>query len=152
MQKRRDAMMEANYGASLAEVAEGVQMGNAQALEEMYRRILPGLRAFLAMRVPKDLVDDYSHDIFMALVKFIGSGSVRDPHCLPGIIRTIAHRFVSEGRKARNTELTPFDSEDLERHLPDQRSDLEFTYQRKQQLDVALATLALLKDNVKPFL
>lgn len=150
MQKRKDYVMEANYGASLAEAAHGVRLGDAQALGEMYRLTLPGLKAFLAMRVPRDLVEDYAHDIFMALVKFVEAGSVRDHRCLPGILRTMALRYISEHR--RNVELTPFDSDTLERYVPDRRVDLETGYHRRQQMEFAMATLKLLTDRQREIL
>lgn len=138
-------MTEVNYAEILAEAARGVQIGETRALEEMYRRVLPNLKAFLALRVPRDMIEDYSHDIFIALIKFIETGSVREPRCLPGIIRTIALRIISERRRARHAELPTINSDDLERFVPDPRFDLEIIFQRQQQMEVALSTLAMLK-------
>lgn len=145
-------MAETDYGADLALAAHGIQLGDAQSLENMYRLVTPGLRAFLALRVPRDLIDDYSHDIFLALVRFIETGNVRNPQCLPGIIRTIALRFVSEYKRTVSKSPTPVESVIFERFVPDRRADLESSYQRQQQMELAMSTLAMLRDREREIL
>lgn len=145
-------MAETSYGADLALAAHGIQLGDAQALEDMYRLVTPGLRAFLALRVPRDLIDDYSHDIFLALVRFIETGNVRNPQCLPGIIRTIALRFVSEHKRTVSKSPTPVESVIFERFVPDRRADLESNYHRQQQMELAMSTLAMLRDREREIL
>ncbi len=145
-------MAETSYGADLVLAAHGIQLGDTQALEDMYRLVTPGLRAFLALRVPRDLIDDYSHDIFLALVRFIQTGNVRNPQCLPGIIRTIALRFVSEHKRIVSKSPTSVESVSFERFVPDRRTDLESNYQRQQQMELAMSTLAMLRDREREIL
>lgn len=145
-------MGEADYVATLAKLAGRIQSGDAGAIEQMYLAVMPGLRALLAMRVPNDLVEDYSHDVFLSLLQFIEAGSVRDLRCLPGIIRTIALRIASERRKASSASEVPVDSLIIANLVRDRRSDPEGSLQRKQRLEVALSTLALLTDRQREIL
>ena len=149
--QNRHHMGEADYGAKLASWAQQIQAGNTHAIEQMYHAVTPGLRALLAMRVPSDLVEDYSHDVFLAVLRFIETGSVRDLRCLPGIIRTIALRLVTEHRAA-NTSEVPVDSLIIENIVRDRRSDLEDSLQRKQRMELALATLASLSERDREIL
>lgn len=145
-------MEEADYGATLAKLAWQIQSGDASAIEQMYHAVMPGLRALLALRVPNDLIEDYSHDVFLAVLRFIETGSVRDLRCLPGIIRTIALRIVSERRTAPSASEVPVDSLIIANLVRDRRSDLEDSLQRKQRMELALATLASLSERDREIL
>lgn len=149
---RRLNMAEANSGATLAELAERIKSGDSRAIEQMYHAVKPGLRALLAMKVPYDLVEDYSHDVFLALLRLIKAGSVRDLRCLPGIIRTIALRIVSERRTAPSASEVPVDAPIISNLVRDRRSDPEDSLQRKQRMELALSTLALLTDREREIL
>lgn len=59
---------------------------------ELYAKFSRGVRYFLLRQLgPQDL-EDRVHDVMLALIKAIQSGSVRDPERLPGLVRTITQR------------------------------------------------------------
>lgn len=141
MQKRLD-MTDTNYSEQLADLAVRVQARDGVAVERLYATVTPGLRLFLMTRVPTGQLDDCVHDTFLALLRFIQSGSVKNSKCLPGIIRTIAVRIASEHRRARLSELAAIDATAMEARLADWRPDQEVGLQRRQRMELALATLA----------
>lgn len=145
MQSRRSSMANTDNAGILAELAIGIQSGRSEAVEEMYSRVMPGLKAFLSMRVQRDCVDDCSHEIFLALIRFIESGTVRDFRCLPGIMRTIAIRIIAEHKKSRYSSALSIDAVTLARCVPDLRSNPEAEFEQKARMTLALQTLAALK-------
>lgn len=152
MREMNGLSKDTDYGLGLAALAADIRSGCANAAAEMYRVVIPWLKAFLIMRVPADHVDDYAHDIFLSLIRFIECGSIRDEKCLPGIIRTIAFRVVAEHRKSRCTAMVTVDAAALESRVPDSRADLEENLARKQRMEIALKTLDTLAERDREIL
>ncbi len=86
-----------------AVLVQRVQAGDRDAIEDLYHAIIPGMRMMLALRVSRCYVDDYAHDSFLNLVRYIQSGAIENPDCLPGVARTIVLRVCYEHIAKRAT-------------------------------------------------
>jgi RNA polymerase sigma-70 factor (ECF subfamily) len=133
-------------------VTHQILMGDTNAVEQLYRYVMPGLRAFVSVRVPRDLIGDVSHDVFLALVQYIEKGSIRDPRCLHGIVKTIAVRVIAEYRKSKSTSAAGLDASLIEASVPDNRQNQEVETQKRQRLEIAMAALASLSERDREIL
>jgi RNA polymerase sigma factor (sigma-70 family) len=152
MMHQRSGLAENAQMMNFSQVTRQILTGDRDAVGQLYGHVMPGLRAFLAMRVPRDLIGDMSHDIFLALVRCIEKGAIRDPRCLYGIIRTIAVRLVAEYRKSKCTSASSVDATLLEASVPDNRQNQEVEIQKKQRLEIAFEVLASLSARDKEIL
>ena len=85
-----------------------VQAGGDAGLEELYRVFSRGLRYYLVRQLGSQDFEDKMHEIFLITVRAIRNGEIRQPECLPGFIRTIAHRqvagYIEQQVHSRNRE------------------------------------------------
>lgn len=72
-----------------------IQTGDPAGVEQLYKMFSRGLRYFLGRQFGVQDLDDQVHDIFLAVLKAIQEGSLREPDRLPGFIRTIAQRTAA---------------------------------------------------------
>ncbi len=152
MERTDIPMLEHNYGLTLAKLAEDIQLGCVEAVEGLYQILMPGLKGFLRMRVPRDYVEDYCHDVFMSVLRFIRSGAIRDLRCLPGVVRTIALRVIANHKKTAVSSEVSVDSLTIEGCVPDHRANFENNLQRQERMEIALAALSALSERDREIL
>lgn len=80
-----------DWAGIVAQVTDGGDAG----LEQLYRVFSRGLRYFLIRRLGRQDFEDKLHDTFLITARAIRNGEIRNPECLPGFIRTVAHRQVA---------------------------------------------------------
>lgn len=119
----------------------GIQAGDHEAVEELYRLFSKGIRFFLCHHLgPRDL-DDRVHDTFLVVVRSIQSGGLREPERLMGFVRTIVRRqiaaYIEEAVQSRREQT------DLEHggRVADHRHDPEQQLLREQRVKLMLEVL-----------
>ena len=107
----------------VAEIADGQATGQ----ETLYAVFERGVRFYLAVQLRAEDVDDKLHDTFLAVVKAIRAGQVRDAARLPFFIRTVAQRQVSghitEPFRRRSEQLNVALEQTWADHRPDPEKD-----------------------------
>jgi RNA polymerase sigma-70 factor, ECF subfamily len=78
-----------------ASIVALVQGGGETGMEQLYRVFSRGLRYYLVRQLGAHDFEDKMHEIFLITVRAIHNGEIRQPECLPGFIRTVAHRQVA---------------------------------------------------------
>jgi RNA polymerase sigma-70 factor, ECF subfamily len=78
-----------------------VKAGDPAGLEQLYKEFYRGLRYILTRQLGPHDVDDTIHDIFLAVVKAIQDGGLRESERLMGFVRTVAQRQVAAQIKIR---------------------------------------------------
>lgn len=74
-------------------IVHGVQHDDPEAASELYRGFA-GHRNFFAAKFSPEEAEDLYHDLIVALIASIRSGSVRKPERLAGYVMTIARRLA----------------------------------------------------------
>lgn len=110
-------------------------------MDQMYAVVMPSLKSFVRKRLNRESADDVSHEIFLALICFIQSGKIKDFRCLPGIIRTISFRKISEARRVEIRLANTVDLMTIESRIADKRLDQESQAEQSQRLAIAIEAL-----------
>lgn len=80
---------------SWSELVRLIRIGDAAAMEDLYRVFCTGVRFRLARQLgPRDL-NDRVHDLFVMVTESIRNGEVRQPERLMGYVRTVERRQVA---------------------------------------------------------
>ncbi len=82
-------------GVDWQALVDGVQKGDAAAMEDLYRLFSRGLRFYICRHLGVQDLDDRVHDAFIVVVEAIQRGALREPERLMGFVRTIARRQVA---------------------------------------------------------
>lgn len=130
-----------------AQIVQQVQSGEAAGMEALYE-IVKFHRYRLYHALGQD-ADDVMHEIYIAVVKAIKRGDVRDPERLIGYVCIVVRNKCADAIKAniyrRNNELATDVSDLSEWLLSDSRTNPEevaIERQRSRVADVALETLS----------
>lgn len=122
-----------------------VQAGGEAGLEQLYQVFSRGLRYYLARQMGGQDFEDKMNEIFLVTVRAIRNGEIRQPECLPGFIRTVAHRqiagYIEDRVHARRREADiSFGSYVADRHLtPEQQALL------REKAEIMKRALGMLK-------
>jgi RNA polymerase sigma-70 factor, ECF subfamily len=91
--------------ADLADLAQRIQAGDAQAEAQLLSRFMLGVRVLLRRHAhgAPIAIDDLAQDVLSAVLEQLRKGGVRDAAALPAYIRTSAmHRLHAEQRALQN--------------------------------------------------
>ena len=88
--ERTDAM-----AAEWASLVEQIQRGSEEAMEQLYKLFLHGVRFYFCRQLGPQELDDKVHDAFVIVVQAIQHGDLREPERLMGFVRTIVRRQVA---------------------------------------------------------
>lgn len=105
----------------VAQIIEGEDAG----LEALYRVFGRSVRFYMSHQLRCEDVEDKLHDTFLAVVKAIRAGQVREPARLPFFIKTIAQRQVTGHMAEPLRRLSEQMNVALELSRADQRQDPE---------------------------
>ena len=72
-----------------------VQLGEKEAVEELYKYFYGGIRLFLCRHLGAQELDDKVHDTFVIVLTAIRRGEVREPARLAAFVRTVVRRQVA---------------------------------------------------------
>jgi RNA polymerase sigma-70 factor (ECF subfamily) len=95
-----------------------VQIGDADAIAELYQAMLAGVRPKLTRSIEKQWVEDRFHEILVIVIEAIQRGDVREPERLMGFVSTIAHRRVVAHIRDATRERQYFASANVEPLAP----------------------------------
>lgn len=129
-----------------------VQAGGEAGLEQLYKVFSRGLRYYLARQMGGQDFEDKMNEIFLVTVRAIRNGEIRQPECLPGFIRTVAHRqiagYIEDRVHARRREADiSFGSYVVDRHLtPEQEALL------REKAEIMKKALGMLKPRQREIL
>lgn len=83
------------FGGIVAKIqAQDDPAANDAGAEELYKILRRGVRYYMARQLGAEDLEDKIHDTFLAVVRAIKQGDVREPERLMGFVRTIAQRQV----------------------------------------------------------
>lgn len=74
------------------DLIDRIRACDSDAVAELYAKFCKGLRYFLLRQLGSQDAEDRVHDVIIAVIKAIQSGSVRESEKLPGFVKTVAHR------------------------------------------------------------
>jgi len=135
------APAEAANQAKWTPLVERILQGDREAVGELYKQFLPGLRFYFISRLGRDAADDAAHSVFLMAVEQIAEGHLREPEALPGYIRSIAARHVCAQIEQRQREQWQSLSPAMESRLADGRKGPESEYGQQERLALALKVL-----------
>ena len=72
-----------------------VQLGEKEAVEELYKYFYGGIRLFLCRHLGAQELEDKVHDTFVIVLTAIRRGEVRDPARISAFVRTVVRRQVA---------------------------------------------------------
>lgn len=84
------------FSVDWADIVTQVKTGGDAGLEHLYRIFSRGLRYYLVRQLGAQDFEDKMHEVFLITVRAIRNGDIRQPECLPGFVRTVAHRQVAQ--------------------------------------------------------
>jgi RNA polymerase sigma-70 factor, ECF subfamily len=129
--------------AFIESLVERIAAGDRDAMEELYRTLMRGLRGNLGRQLPAEMVEDRAHNVFLITVNAIRSGQIREPARLPGFIRTVTMRQAADAirglSRQRNQQVNPLDVA-----LTDEREDPERSVEEQERRACLLAALQAL--------
>ena len=95
-------------GNSWTNIVERIRDGDSAASEELYARVLRWLKYACRSRLVPDESDDRVQETYLAVVKAIQNGELREPEKLIGFIRVIGHRqycaYLKRRDKSRSSQ------------------------------------------------
>jgi RNA polymerase sigma-70 factor (ECF subfamily) len=121
-----------------------IQAGDPAGLEQLYKMFSRGLRYFLGRQFGCQDLDDKLHDVFLAVLKAIQEGSLREPERLPGFIRTIAQRTAARHIEIRVQKRTRESEMPNTMEFADVKENPEKQAISKERAEVAKTALAQL--------
>jgi RNA polymerase sigma factor (sigma-70 family) len=74
-----------------ASVVAKIQAGQADGMERLYKALSSYVGYLLGRKLGTRDIDDKVHDVFLVVVQTIRQGNLRQPECLMGFVRTVAH-------------------------------------------------------------
>ena len=86
------------------DIVRGVEAGEQAAISRLYSMIQRGSRWYLTKQLGPDDAEDRLHDTFLALLRAIQAGELRDARCLPAFVRIIVRRQVAAVIQSRVTD------------------------------------------------
>jgi RNA polymerase sigma factor (sigma-70 family) len=93
-----------SIGPDYVDIVRGVEAGEEAAISRLYAILQRSCRWYLTSQLGPDDAEDRLHDTFLALLRAIQAGELRDPRCLPGFARIIVRRQVAAVIQARVTD------------------------------------------------
>jgi RNA polymerase sigma-70 factor (ECF subfamily) len=81
-------------GESLSNLVSSIRSGQVDGMEELYALFSKWIKMYLQYRLGPQESDDKVHDTFVAVVRAIRRGDVREPERLMAFVRTIVRRLV----------------------------------------------------------
>lgn len=78
-----------------AVIVANIRADRSDGMQELYNTFSRGVRMYFARALDGQDVDDKVHDLFLTVVAAIKDGSLHNPECLMGFVRTIARRMVA---------------------------------------------------------
>jgi RNA polymerase sigma-70 factor, ECF subfamily len=98
---------------SWPDLVHRIKEGHPGAMEELYRVLGGGIRAYLCRAAGSQDLDDRVHDILVIVVSAIRRGEIREPERLMGFVMTIVRRHVA-GQISQHTtvRIGPIEKED----------------------------------------
>ena len=76
------------------EIVLGIQAGDESATKELYEALQSGIRWIVYRQLGSRDGADVIHDVFLAVLKAIQRGELREPGRLMGFVRTVAQRTI----------------------------------------------------------
>ena len=73
-------------------LVERIRTGDSAACEELYSTAFVDVRRWFSRRLGAQYAEDRTHDTYLATIRAIINGGLREPDHLPGFIQCIAHR------------------------------------------------------------
>jgi RNA polymerase sigma-70 factor, ECF subfamily len=77
---------------SWSALVERIRSGDSTACEELYSTAFVDLRRWFSRRLGAQYAEDRTHDAYLATIRAIVKGGLREPDRLPGFIQGIAQR------------------------------------------------------------
>jgi RNA polymerase sigma-70 factor, ECF subfamily len=134
------------------ELVDKIQAGDPAGLEELYNTFSRGLRYLLGRQFGSQDLDDKIHDIFLAVIRAIQEGSLREPERLPGFIRTIAQRTAARHIEIRVQQRVREREIPATVELPDRNDNPEKQALSRERAQVAKNALDQLSDREREIL
>ena len=130
-----------NEPAAWRSIVGRIRAGDRAACEELYSTAFQDVRSWFR-RLGDPLAEDRTHDTYLVTIHAIMKGGPRNPECLPGFIRVIAHRQFCSSLRIRQRRSRDVATEDC--RILDPKPDLDsqiIVRQRRECVQEALRDL-----------
>ena len=121
-----------SYATIVAQIREGDDSG----MTALYALLSRGVRYYLMRQLGVQEVDDRRHDVFVAVAQAIQKGSLRDPACLLGYVRTVARFQAASAIAELIRKRTAFAALDPEEPIADSALGPHETAGNEQRMDL----------------
>lgn len=123
-------------------LVDRIRSGDGTALVELYRTFSRGVSYYLSHRLAPQDLDDGVHEVFSMVIEAIQKGSLENPECLTGFVRTVAKRMVAEHNDNGVQVCNRTSALEFRLHAVDPRNSMEQTAIRHQKAEIMRELLA----------
>lgn len=128
-----------------AAIVVGIQSGDPDAYEKLYRAFQRGIRFFIVRALGQQDAEDVVHDVLTAVIRAIQRGDVREPAKLPGFIRIVMQRRIASHIEMRINErqrYTELDAAAEPKHAGQPADEMVLDHEQAKLMRETLASIS----------